>query len=118
MPISSSASVDYADPASVNVYVADVIVSDKSIESPTYVDVHVVVDPRFASGLGQMHDPTPTLVTASTVSWVHFSLADYDQFSARLAHQSSSEVSCATVTVNVNSANDDNQTHTPVVCYP
>jgi len=112
MPLSSYTSVDYADPATVNVYVADVTVRSK------FVDVHVVVDPRFATGLGQMHDPQPTLVTASTVSWVHVSLDDHHEFAAQLAHQSSSEVSCSTVTVNVNSADDENQTHTPVVCFP
>jgi hypothetical protein len=118
MPLHSETTVTHADPASVVITVEDVP------EVDAHVNVHVVVNPRFALVMGQAHDPEPTSVTQTTVSWVNFSISQSGQqkFVVSLAQNPEAESSCSAVSVFVDGTDSNGHhasfTGSPTVCFP
>jgi len=99
MPLTTTTSVDNADPASVTVTVTET--TGPGGDHAT-VDVLFVIDLTFANPGRQTHDPVGYEVSAppSTVRWRAQALAPGDEktYTVVLDHSASSEAVCGAVT--------------------
>jgi len=128
--LASNTQIVHDNPSSVKVTVTEIPIyrvkkGGKASTTTTgcYADIHIVVNPRFAHVDGQGHTPTPTSVTASTVSWLN-QLIDVNpsDFVAYLDQAVGAESTCSAVTVIVSGvgseAEDDYYSVSPTVCFP
>ncbi len=120
MPLISSASVTNASPASVSATVTEVPGPGGGAAD---VDIHIIVDRRFATPVGQVHNPVPDAVTGTTVSWINVRIAAgaSQTFTAAFAPVVTTTPACSTATIIVSGSYlgaDYNNVQTPVVCFP
>lgn len=122
MPLSTHVNIVNASPLRVIVTVTNVPTGGGG---PAEVDVHVVVDRRFATPIGQAHTPNPPAptVTGTTVSWVNqaFPVTHSVIYTAIFAKVADGNPLCSTATVIVSGDDngaDYNDVQTPVVCFP
>jgi hypothetical protein len=120
MALNSSTSVEYGNPASVIVTVAE---TTGGGGNDAIVDVHVVVEPRFATPANTGHSPAGFIVTATTVSWLSQQVlaGTSKDFTAKLTRPANAEAVCSNVTAIVNGVYGGAEYYasmTPTVCFP
>lgn len=120
MPMTTSSTIVNASPLSVAVTVTNVPTGGGGQAT---VDIHVVVDRRFATPVNQAHNPNPDFVTGTTVSWVNevFEVNDSRVYTAVFAQVAQGNPVCSTATVivsGIDNGADYNNVGTPVICFP